>query len=144
MANDSDVYGKWAQAIASAQDLTDRACYDGERGENPAYVSFILPVLVVPDGTLWVTHFDKNGNRVRQPETADRCQLFIDKPYYAGDRLQGTEYRVSHLEFVTISGLQTLIAQLTSNDLQDLFPGETIAERIPEYVKSGENSGDAI
>jgi len=143
VANDSDVYGKWSQAIASAEDLTVRACYDGDRGDRPAYFSFVLPILVVPNGRLWQTHFDNDGNRILDPQQVDRVPFFVNRSYLAGDAMQGTHYRISHLEFVTQTGLQSLVMGFADN-LQVLFPGETIVNRITEYLESGEDSDGAI
>ena len=143
VANDSDTYNKWSQALASAEDLTDRACYDGVHGSKPAYLSFLLPVLAIPDGTLWQTNFSHDGDRVLDPHPVERVPFFVDRSYRAGDIMQGTHYRISHLEFVTLSGLSSLISRLTT-DLSVLFPGELIIKRINDFLASGKETDGAI
>lgn len=116
-ASDSDVYAKWAQAVSSAQDLIDLAYHDGENDSKEQisgdYSSVVFPVLVVPDGTLWRAEFDANGSKIGKPHQVERCSYFIDKFYFGGVKgLEGSRYRVSHLEFVTLTGLVTLLNDL--------------------------------
>ena len=101
-SNDSDVYEKWAQAVSSAQDLIDRAVQDA------GLYTAIFPVLAVPDRTLWVAEFDADGSRIGNPRQVERCPYFIGKSYRARD----TFYKISHLEFVTIGGIETIIDDL--------------------------------
>lgn len=131
VASDSDVYAKWAQAISSAQELTDRACYDGERDELRAYLSAVFPILVVPDGTLWLAEFDANGSRIGTPRPVDRCSYFIDKFYVGGDKLHGFSYQISHLEFVTLAGLVKIIGDLFSeHTVRIVFPADQIRDKL--------------
>lgn len=106
-ANDAEVFEKWSQALASAHDLADEAAEEGERHKS-LFISLVLPILVVPDGTLWKVDYSENGNRSGDPVRVDRCSFFIGRDYSAGDRLRGGSLTISHLEFVTISGLEHL------------------------------------
>jgi len=107
--DNSDVYKKWAQALSSAQDLVDRA--NDERN----FFSVVFPVLVVPDGTLWIADFDSDGSRLEKPRKADRCSYYIGRSYFAGNKLSGFNYQISHLEFVTYTGLERMISGLFSD-----------------------------
>jgi hypothetical protein len=113
--NDKDVYERWAQALGSAQDLVDRACYDGEE-EGVEYVSMILPVLVIPDETLWLAEFDTDGSKIGNSRQAERCSYFIDKFYFGGHKAYGVNYQISHLEFVTLTGLVNLVSEVFSEN----------------------------
>jgi hypothetical protein len=108
--NDADVFEKWTQALASAADLADEATQEGEE-LNDTFLSLILPVLVVPDGTLWKVNFESNGIRNCDPVHTDRCSFFVGQ-YYSAGFLSGTSLTVSHLEFVTISGLDQLMKHI--------------------------------
>ena len=55
-----------SQALASAHDLADDATEEG-KAENDIILSLILPILVVPDGVLWQTHYQTNGERKDDP-----------------------------------------------------------------------------
>lgn len=116
-ADDRDVYEKWAQAISSAYDLVawgGRMDVAGpERNELDAAV--VLPVLVVPDKTLWTVHFsDSPPFRAGPPGQVDRCPMLVEHEVPVSDPCRGYSYVMSHLEFVTIGGLQTLHTQLNA------------------------------
>jgi hypothetical protein len=110
IANDTEVFAKWSQALASAHDLADEATQAGEVGKDVS-LSLILPLLVVPDGMLWKVDYQSNGTRNSDPIQTDRCSFFVDK-YYAAGFLQGTSLIISHLEFVTLAGLDLLMKDI--------------------------------
>ena len=114
-SGDSDVYKKWAQALSSAQDLVDRA------SDERNCFSVVFPILVVPDGTLWIANFDSDGSRLENPRQADRCSYYIGRSYFAGNQLSGFNYQISHLEFVTYTGLERMVSGLFS-DVRIVFP----------------------
>jgi hypothetical protein len=120
--SDADIYDKWAQALSSAHDLTWLACNDGrDRASDPA-LSTVFPIVVVPDGRLWVTHFDKDGNRVQDPKQVERCPYFIGRPYFHRGLISG-QMTLSHLEFVTYSGLTNFVNYLCGSEhrLEETF-----------------------
>jgi hypothetical protein len=137
VASDAEAFEKWSQALASAHDLADQAAEDGERHKQP-FVSLILPILVVPDGALWKVDYSANGTRIGDPLKADRCSFFVGRNYYAGDRMRGTSLTISHLEFVTLSGL----GDLTKNILNwgnSWFPSlEMLVELATEKLTEEE------
>jgi hypothetical protein len=93
-------------------------------------VSVILPIVVVPDGTLWQVEYDERGTRTGDPVNVDHSTLYAGREYMAGDNLRGTTISCSHLEFVTISGLERLAMDLKEgsswfslpDDLKELSP----------------------
>jgi hypothetical protein len=106
VANDADVFDKWSQALASAADLADDAALEGEKTGQPC-LSLVLPLVVVPDGTLWIVEYASNGSRESDPMPSERCSFFVGRDYAAGD-LQWIRIVLSHIEFVTLSGLEKL------------------------------------
>ena len=133
LSKDSEVYSKWSQANSSAQALVDRALDEGEKGELRAYFTLVLPVLVVPDGTLWDVHFDRFGKRVREPQQTKQCSFFQDIAYTAGERWESIPYHVSHLEFMTVSGLRSYIdAYVRKECTYKLFPEDILAQKAEE------------
>lgn len=127
-ASDSDVYAKWSQALSSAHDLTYEACRDGEERTGDVCLSLVFPLLVVPDGRLWVVEFDAEGNRACEPRQTDRCSYFVNLSYYHNTMLSGDEMTLSHLEFLTVAGLHEFVGQLCGSDdrLADSFPVEDV------------------
>jgi hypothetical protein len=67
VSGDSDVYAKWSQALGSADDLTYRATRDGMERTGDMALSLVFPLMVVPNGRLWVTQFDETGARTSPP-----------------------------------------------------------------------------
>jgi len=115
--SDAEIYGKWSQALSSADDLVAMCPDDGKLKECDYCFSSVIPVLVVPDGTLWRCAFDLDGNRTIEPELTKRVQLFVGKQSsYRQMMVLGSDYMVSHLEIVTLSGLPDLIADLNTHE----------------------------
>lgn len=106
-SNDSEVFDKWAQALASSQDLIDSSTTDGPDIRN-ACISLVVPVVVVPDDMLWQVVFDSTGNQQSQPTQTDRCPFFVGQGYSASGAFDRTWITLSHLEFVTTRGLKQL------------------------------------
>jgi len=113
---DSDVYAKWSQALSSADDLTYLACSDGIDRTGDFALSLVFPVLVVPNGRLWMTQYDADGKRIKDPEIVDRCSYFVRLSYHHPDALTRHELTISHLEFVTLDGLLAFVDELSGND----------------------------
>jgi hypothetical protein len=139
-SDDREVYEKWSQAISSAADVTAHCAHLCDMGALPAYCAFVLPVLVVPDGRLWAVDYDADGKMVRGPHQVQRCSYYISKWYLAGDKMTGTGYMISHIEFVTVTGLASLAdwlrQQLEQHDdtSVSLFPRRTIADQMYERL----------
>jgi hypothetical protein len=132
-SDDSEVYGKWSQAISSADELVAMSSSDGERSEASICFSIVVPVLVVPDNTLWRCCFDFDGKPTIPPEQCKRVQLFIGKScQYGGYAYIGEPYTLSHLEIVTLSGIDTLLGDLTKNDL--IIPDALAKEVLKQYI----------
>lgn len=128
---DFEVYEKWSQALSSADDLTYLACTDGlKRTGNFAY-SLVFPLLVVPNGSLWMTLYDSEGNRIKDPERVDRCSYFVHLTYLHALSGHG-ELTISHLEFVTVDGLTAFVDEVSGDDakLNTSFPIALVDELL--------------
>ncbi len=135
-ASDSDVFDKWSQALSSAHDLTYLACSDGNERTGDVALSLVIPIVVVPDGRLWVTQFDKDGNRNTDPQLADRCSYFVSRSYFHRSASGGDDLTLSHLEFLTISGVDAFIRSLcgTNEQVEATFPAERIFQCLYEQI----------
>jgi hypothetical protein len=115
-ANDSEIYGKWSQALSSSDDLVSMSAGDGARSPIYARFSATVPVLVVPDGMLWTCVYDDDGNRIVDPVQSRRIPIFVGKECDYGRQLFGYQpFIISHLEVVTFSGIADLIAAFTEH-----------------------------
>ncbi len=108
--SDSDVYGKWAQALSSAADLIDSAAIEGKRHGRP-FLSLVLPVLVVPDGLLWQVNYEASGEKVSEPRQVKRCSYFVGCAC-GYNNMGSMSATLSHIEFVTLSGLEELMNEV--------------------------------
>ena len=120
VSGDAEVFEKWSQALASAHDLADAAASYGEL-QKSAFASLILPILVVPDETLWRVDYTADGDRAANPIRVDRCSFFIGRDISAGDTFRSSTLTISHLEFVTLSGLEKLTHEVLDS-CSDWFP----------------------
>ena len=100
ITGDGEVYDKLSQAIHSSYDLINAALFERDDGFDKA--SIILPVLVVPDSTIWLVPYEEDGTRKVDPLLVDRISLYVGKTWQVG---QVTNYTISHLEIVTYSAL---------------------------------------
>ncbi len=107
--SDSESYEKWSQALTSAADLIESACSANIRHDIQEAFTFILPVLVVADRTLWVIDYDEGGKRIREPTAAEDCELFVDRTYNVSDRGM---YRITHLHVYTRAGFAVFLRKL--------------------------------
>jgi len=133
VASDAEVFEKWSQALASAHDLADEAAAAGER-QNQLLVSLVLPILLVPDETLWRVDYSPNGTRSSDPAQVNRCSFFVGRNYIAGEIPRQTDLTISHLEFLTLSGLAALMEDILNWD-NAWFPslevlGNLVAEKF--------------
>jgi len=125
-ADDQDVFDKWAQSLASADDLVTASHWEGsEDSPNVSYVA-VIPVVVVPDGRLWMVEFDSEGERKTEPAPTDQCSLFVNREYRM--EFNGPCLHVSHVEFVTLSRLGTFVSNCLKDRvaMESIFPHDTI------------------
>ena len=115
--NDAEAYEKWNQAIHSAHDLVDSANDDWESNEKNACVTFVLPILVVPDNRLWRIKYSTDGVRDSDPEPVNRSTMFIDKFVASSNRMTGISISFSHLEVLTETGLLDMCKRFLSGSL---------------------------
>ena len=106
VANDAEFFEKWSQALQSLDELiyeiADRdivhRIWDGK-----LHIATALPIVVVPDGTLWTVNYALDGSREAPPAQADRVSIYIDRSY--GNGVPNYSFAVSHLEVMTETGL---------------------------------------
>lgn len=130
VASSADVYEKWAQALSSAHDLTYLSCGDGSERSSGFAMSLVMPIVVVPNGRLWLALYDHDGQLQRGPEQVDRCAYYVGRAYEHQSIGGGEEVTLSHLEFVTVDGLLTLVRDLcdTENEVVRTFPVDRVSE----------------
>jgi hypothetical protein len=127
---DEDAFDKWSQALASADEMATEAVESAEHGENAA-VNIIVPILVVPNERLWQAFFDEQGRQAESPFWTDRCSVYVDRGYSTG-LIRPTHFTISHLEIVTLAGIESLLREVEKPDgmwfpLSKLCPADACA-----------------
>jgi hypothetical protein len=121
VSDDKEVYEKWSQAIASAEDLITQL----ELPQSEGY-TVVMPVLLVANDTLWTVNYSQDGLRPDAPQQVKSCSYFIGKqvvtPRYT--------YTISHLHIFTFEGFEAFATRLTRRDWRDLFPNDPIENEL--------------
>jgi hypothetical protein len=135
-AADQDVFEKWAQSLASAEDLVSASNWEGsDDSPSISYVA-VIPIVVVPDSRLWMVEYDSDGERKTEPVQADQCSLFVNREYRMD--LNGPCVHVSHVEFLTLSRLGVFVSECLKDRvaMEAIFPHETIVAAV-ENLREG-------
>jgi hypothetical protein len=108
--NDEKVFDKYQQAMASATDLIAAAVEYHRPRRAVEKVTAILPVLVVPDRTLWQARYSSRGQLEGEPEPADHLTFYLGRKYPVPNT--GLEFRISHLHVVSETRMATLLGEI--------------------------------
>lgn len=120
IANDGSVFEKISQAINSSRDLIS-AANDLEADEKTEFLTFVCPVLVVPDSTLWQVRYSDDGARTGPPEPVKHVTYFIGKEWSVGSNLQRLSYSISHLEILTFSEINNFVTEYLTSYLNSIY-----------------------
>jgi hypothetical protein len=106
-SNDAEIHDRWAQAIASAHELVHVAAKTGS-----GMCTMVIPIVVVPDGSLWKLEYDEQGRPIALPAQTEACEFFIGHKYAIEPEKKHEPVVLSHLHFLTLSGLKMLLSPL--------------------------------
>ena len=104
---DSEIYDKWSQALSSLHNMIKDVLQHGTSGEMPQVL--FLPIVVVPDKTLWQVKYTDNGVLDGEPEQVDSIDYWVGVSYRFQGMFEELNFQISHLHFLTKTGLQALI-----------------------------------
>jgi hypothetical protein len=102
-----DPYAQWSQALASCATLITQAYTDASVNPGAPDLCFILPALIVADGSLWTVDYDEDGAR-GEPRMAEETTFFLGQDYAASPLNPDgpPRYYISHLHIYTKTGLE--------------------------------------
>ncbi|RYD58531.1 MAG: hypothetical protein EOP83_20775 [Verrucomicrobiaceae bacterium] len=131
--SDSEVYEKWSQAIASAEELVWRGIGDHDlfgRENSLPFKSVVLPILVIPDGALWVLDYAVSGITVSPPVQAESCDFYVGRVLRRDT--PRSRFSISHLHILTATGFRRFISRMARNpDAWDrFFPDDIACRRV--------------
>lgn len=112
-ANDFEVFDKYSQSLSSSFSLLEYSYQQGGLvwGRGIEVVSVVVPIIVVPDGTLWAMDYGSCSPLKSEPSQVDHVSFFVAKDWRVAD---SAWFCISHIEFICISALDTLISKLSS------------------------------
>jgi hypothetical protein len=127
---DTEIYDKYSQALTSLHDLVVQATAAGLGRNQQAVVTLCLPILVVPEQTLWQVTFSDGGKQIGEPKPTDRCSFFVGRTYSVLGDSPSFSFTASHLEFVTPTGLKRLVEELSDDRDLVWFPPRWISRYL--------------
>jgi hypothetical protein len=115
---DSEVYDKWAQALASCRDLILDAGTTATT-KTPTVFTLVLSILVVRDDTLWAVDYDLYGKMQEPPRQISSAEVYVAKEYIVNFETRGVtqqygncRYMLSHLHVFTLSGFKKWVGSI--------------------------------
>jgi hypothetical protein len=113
----SDIYEGWSQAVASCQELARNARLFAKNYSAKSYSSFLMPVVVLPDKSLWKVAYDNTCAIKEDPVPMDNLHYYVETPFREDN--SGCDARpwfiLTHIHFVTLTGLQNLLSGFFSD-----------------------------
>lgn len=107
---DSEIYDKWSQALASCRDLAIEFANANSTVERKGN-AFLMPIVVVPNNSLWAVSYNNNGTIQDVPKQVDLCDFYVDHKLSAS-----FPFVLTHIQFATLTGLSTMLAQYADGD----------------------------
>jgi hypothetical protein len=104
--DDGKTFDKINQAVNSCRDLVRKFVVTADQ----LFTRVVVPVLVVPASLLWQVDYLADGKLLVRPRNVARATLFLNHSWPVESQY-GTiiNYRLSHIEFVTIDALPTIV-----------------------------------
>lgn len=107
---DSEIYDKWSQALASSRDLAYEFANANATTEKRGY-AFLMPMVIVPDNSLWTVSYNDNGTIQDAPKQVDLCDFYVDQKLSIK-----FPFVLTHIHFATLKGLSKMLEQYADGD----------------------------
>lgn len=115
ISNDYEVFDKWGQAIASASGLIQQAARRQNNFLGVAHLTVVLPVLVVPDQTLWAAKYSEFGVLKHGPTQEDEVEFYLGNEQVFTENGNKLNVNVSHMHVVTKTGLVDFLQRFSKS-----------------------------
>jgi hypothetical protein len=99
---DSEIYDRWSQALASSHDLALGAVLNRPPAKT---FTFVMPLVVVPDNSLWIVSYNNEGSIRGNPMQVEQCEFYVDQKLPVG-----LPFVLTHIHFVTLKGLSQMLS----------------------------------
>jgi hypothetical protein len=117
--SDADIYDKWSQALSSSVELAQSACGAAMEFKVNHFYTAILPIVVVPDRSLWSVAYDITGGISADPVEADSCELFVGRDIEVNGPIRTPNYQrfmFSHVHFFTLNGFASFLSKMVTDE----------------------------
>jgi hypothetical protein len=104
LSDDSQTFDKCSQAINSSRDAIQDIATDSRLPGLRA----VLPVLIVPDGTLFQVDYSSSGHKEKAPHHVPYSTLFVGHGWDVEGFDGPMKYTLSHIEIVTFGALEEI------------------------------------
>lgn len=108
-SSDGATYEKWLQAVNGCFDLVRELATTPLRD---AQACAVVPVLVVPEGTLWQVDYDMHGSVTKAVREVERATLILRHCWGVPTQFGQLTYDISHLEIITLPALHQRLKNL--------------------------------
>ena len=134
----TEIYEKWSQALASARGLAEKAATRYPDQPTVRY-SVVIPMVVVPDGTLWAAEYSDTGALLKPPAITDRVSYYINHDISFEADFNWETYEISHIEFVTKKGLGEFAKNLAAEAGREWYlPDDFIDDEFEKLRRQAE------
>ena len=117
-SGESEIYDRWSQALSSGVELAKSATKLAKHLSVENVFSAVLPMLVLPNDTLWRRTYDNAGALTCEPNRIDSCAFFVGREIeVAGPRGKPwfQTFTFSHVHFLTLDGLRSFLSKMISD-----------------------------
>jgi hypothetical protein len=122
----TDIYDRWSHAVASSRELAENALWFARSRQISDCNSFIMPVVAVPDESLWMAEYDSSGKLSKEPVATNEVRYFIAAPFCKGiGNFMSPWFILTNIHFVTMTGLRSLLDGFAKADgkiWEQMFP----------------------
>lgn len=129
-ALESEIYGRWTQALSSADELCKNAGLVAESNTKTIF-SLVLPAVVVPDGSLWIVEYGNEGAVTSGPAAVASTTVFVNHEIVV--RPRNNWMNLSHVHFFTFSALRRFLGELHTDSWSDWFPSSAAEHQPPVH-----------
>jgi hypothetical protein len=122
VGTDEKTFEKYQQAMASSADLIAEAAEFHRPRRTTEHVTAILPILVVPDATLWEARYSSSGQLEADPQPTDEVTFFLGRRYFVESL--ALDFIITHLHIMTettVAGFLQRIGQPQPGGIWDLL-----------------------
>jgi hypothetical protein len=128
--HETEIYQRWVQALASADALCKAAAV--QDGRDTVFQTVVLPMVVVPDATLWTVNYDATGAVVGAPTPTEATTLFFNHEVVVVPNNHWTNF--GHVHFFTLTGFHQFLAEQTvARSWNDWFPTTAVQHQPPVH-----------